>query len=219
MLSSKVILAIQSPFFNGNKASDNLNTNKKRVFFMVYFLCNQDGSDCTAPDWASFCYIRVESEARGTGGSEEIGDKSEARATPQGQIEKNREIDFRAKRRAKHVNYQLKLQDKRSENQAGYISRYSQTWVREHNLDSYHHHLRIDMSNTDDHRDKEEQEEIPDQGEKGKVRALTEEVEDNERRRAVEKVAALRAARKAELDHLLEESEKVPTVKERETEF
>ncbi|KAJ6458438.1 hypothetical protein C8R45DRAFT_1109955 [Mycena sanguinolenta] len=52
----------------------------------------------------------------------------------------------------------------------------------------------------------------------GKKKAPSEEVEDDARRRAVEKAAALRAARKAELDQLLAESEKVRSQKEKEME-
>ncbi|KAJ6485997.1 hypothetical protein C8R45DRAFT_1098736 [Mycena sanguinolenta] len=74
------------------------------------------------------------------------------------------------------------------------------------------------MSDTDGHRTEDEEEQVSDQEEKGKKRAPTEEVEDDARRRAVEKAAALRAVRKAELDQLLAESEKVRSQKEREME-
>ncbi|KAJ6554340.1 Nse4 C-terminal-domain-containing protein [Mycena capillaripes] len=66
-MSSKVILATTPPFFNGDKTKwnnfhdslstyiaaydDELNTNKKKVFFTVSFLRNADGTDCTASDW------------------------------------------------------------------------------------------------------------------------------------------------------------------------
>ncbi|KAJ6486653.1 hypothetical protein C8R45DRAFT_930289 [Mycena sanguinolenta] len=60
----------------------------------------------------SKCYIRVESEAGGiggiggTGGSEVIGGKLRIGQHHKDKwVENNREIDFGAKRRAKHVNY------------------------------------------------------------------------------------------------------------------
>ncbi|KAJ6486654.1 hypothetical protein C8R45DRAFT_1097947 [Mycena sanguinolenta] len=74
------------------------------------------------------------------------------------------------------------------------------------------------MSNTDGHRTEDEEGQVSDQEEKGKKKAPSEEVEDDVRRRAVEKVAALRAARKAELDQLLTELEKVRSQKEKEME-
>ncbi|KAJ7435700.1 hypothetical protein B0H11DRAFT_1901486 [Mycena galericulata] len=67
MPSTKVILANPPPFFNGNKTKwsnfhdtlstyiaaydDELDTQKKRVFFTISFLRNEDGSDCLAADW------------------------------------------------------------------------------------------------------------------------------------------------------------------------
>ncbi|KAJ6481963.1 hypothetical protein C8R45DRAFT_1100353 [Mycena sanguinolenta] len=74
------------------------------------------------------------------------------------------------------------------------------------------------MSNTDGHRTEDEEGQVSDQEEKGKKKAPSEEVEDDAGKRAVEKAAALRAARKAELDQLLAESEKVRSQKEKEME-
>jgi hypothetical protein len=67
MAGSKVILATTPPFFNGDKAKWNnfqdalatyvaaydndLDTDKKKVFFTISFLRNEDGSDCLATDW------------------------------------------------------------------------------------------------------------------------------------------------------------------------
>lgn len=67
MPSSKVILATTPPFFSGNKSKwnnfydslstyiaaydEDLDTNKKKIFFTISFLRNEDGSDCTAADW------------------------------------------------------------------------------------------------------------------------------------------------------------------------
>ncbi|KAJ6458981.1 hypothetical protein C8R45DRAFT_942397 [Mycena sanguinolenta] len=203
-------------------------------------------------DPETYCYIHVESEVGGTGG---IG-------------EGNRENDFGAKRRAKHVNYQLKIQRKviwhRSISKGETLSKSSlcknpvrhastvkldasadivghwlevpcpqgteERWAqrtsegeqwsdwREHNLNSYHHHLRKNMNHLEDYRDEDEEEQALDQEEKGKGRALTKEVEDDVRKKAVEKAVALREARKAELDQLLTESEKVRSQKEKEME-
>ncbi|KAJ6447456.1 hypothetical protein C8R45DRAFT_948520 [Mycena sanguinolenta] len=74
------------------------------------------------------------------------------------------------------------------------------------------------MNHLEDYRDEDKEEQVLNQEGKGKERAPTEEVEDDTRKRAVEQVVALRAARKMELDQLLAESEKVRSQKEKEME-